>query len=175
MPLTADEIKTGINYGIKYNDMPITVTSANSSELLYRLYTEGKIENILSFFMPKKWEEESGHDIKYLAIFRNIHDFAVKNALLFTDIDKAGGCDMVINNKGIQRRIYFYSEKSGTGKIKILKGAPTFLAFITSEERLSFTDRLYNTYGREEEMLRNAIESSELILVDTENLRPLLY
>ena len=175
MPLTADEIKTGINYGIKYNDMPITVTSANSSELLYRLYTEGKIENILSFFMPKKWEEESGHDIKYLAIFRNIHDFAVKNALLFTDIDKAGDCDMVINNKGIQRRIYFYSEKSGTGKIKILKGAPTFLVFITSEERLSFTDRLYNTYGREAEKLRNAIESSELILVDTENLRPLLY
>ena len=175
MPLTADEVKTGINYGIKYNDMPITVTSANSSELLYKLYTEGKIENILSYFMPKKWEEESGHDIKYLAIFRNIHDFAVKNALLFTDIDKAGDCDMLINNKGIQRRVYFYSEKSGTRKIKILKSAPAFLVFITSEERLSFIDRLYNTYGKEAERLRNAIESSELILVDTENLKPLLY
>ncbi len=175
MPLTADEVKAGINYGIKYDNMPITVTSANASELLYKLSTQGKVENILSYFMPKRWNDESGHDITYLVIFRKIHDFALKNAMLFTDIDKAGDCDMLLTNKGLQKRIYFYSEHTGTKKIKTIAGQATFLVFLTSEEKAQFSDKLYNTYGKEAERIRTAIESSSLVLIDTENLRQLTY
>ena len=175
MPLSADEVKAGINYGIKYDNMPITVTSANASELLYRLSTQGKVENILSYFMPKRWNDESGHDIKYLVIFRRIHDFAVKNAMIFTNVDKAGDCDMLVTNRGMQKRIYFYSETTGTRKIKTTAGQATFLVFLTSEEKAQFSDKIYNTYSREAERIRTAIESSSLVLIDTENLRQLTY
>lgn len=175
MPLTAEEMKLGISSNIRYNNMPIMITMENAAEILYKLANSGQVEVIPPYFMPKKWIEEAHHDMEYLVIFRKLRDFAVKNAILFTDLDSGGSADMIMTNRGTQIYIYIYSKASGIRNIKLGINSVTFVVFLDAESRAQFTDRLYTTYGEEAEKLRMGIANTSIIPIDTEKLDQLLY
>ncbi|HUB92763.1 MAG TPA: hypothetical protein VL945_02280 [Candidatus Saccharimonadales bacterium] len=175
MPLTAEEIKSGVSSNIRYNNMPIMITMENSTEILYRLADSDQVEIIQPYFMPKKWVEESHHDMEYLVIFRKLRDFAVKNAILFTDLDMASDADMIMTNRGAQSYLYIYSSRSGARELKVAPGAKVFLIFLDVETKAQFLDNLSNTYSDEAKRLRMAIAASTVVLIDGENLEQLLY
>ncbi len=175
MPLTAEEIKMGISSNIRYKNMPIMITTANASEILYSLAEADKVEAAPPYFMPKKWESESHHNIEYLVMFRRLRDFAVKNAMLFTELDEGAAADMITTFKGKQSHLYLYSKLSGIRDFTIVPGSRTFMVFSDSETRAQFLDRLYVTYGAQAEKLRICISGASITLIDTENLEQLLY
>jgi|GEM_PF-1258280 hypothetical protein len=175
MPLTAEEVKSGISSNIRYNNMPIMITMGNSTEILYKMANRGEVEIISPYFMPSKWKEASHHDIEYLVIFRKLRDFAVKNAILFTDLDSGEAADMVMTNRGVQSHLYIYSKTSGIKDVKVSPGVRTFIVFLDAESRAQFIDKLSDTNGVEAEKLRIGISTATITLIDTENLGQLLY
>ncbi len=175
MPLTAEEIRMGISSNIRYNNIPIMITTENATEILYKLVSEGKAETIKQYFMPKSWSEEVHHDIEYLVIFRRLRDFAVKNAILFTDLDTGGTADMVMANKGVQIRAYIHSGAPTIRPLRLGEDSKAFLVFLDRESKAQFMDSLYSAYGEEAEKLRIALADSVITAIDTESLEPLLY
>lgn len=175
MPLTVEEVKAGISSNIRYGNVPIMITLENTSEILYRLANEGKIEVVEPYFMPKRWEDASHHDIEYLVIFRKLRDFAVTNAVLFTDIYTAEEADMVITSRGMQSYLYIYSKASKIRDVKITKDGRTFIVFLDKETKQDFLEKLYSTYGEQAVLLRMGIEEGSIQLIDTNNLKPLIY
>lgn len=175
MPLTAEEIKSGISSNIRYNNMPIMITMGNSTAILYKLANRGEVDMVPPYFMPSKWKDASHHDIEYLVIFRKLRDFAVKSAILFTDLDAGGSADMIITNRGVQSYIYIHSKTSGIRDVKIVTGTRTFIVFLDAESRAQFLDKLSDSYGNAAEKLRMGIATSSITLIDAENLEQLLY
>ena len=175
MPLTPEEVKSGISTNIRVDNTPVSVTLQNINEVLSRLSSEGKLSYMEEYYMPKRWESVSKHDTEYLTIFRQLRDYLVKHAILFTDLDQSKDADMVLTSKGKQVPVFIFSRGSGVRKIKISEQRKAFVVFINSEARYQFSDRLYGTYGKTSETLRLAIESGSITLIDTSNLDALLY
>ncbi len=170
MPLSADEVKAGISGNVRYGNMPIAVTLQNTYNVLNKLSSKGFVVESEGYFAPKKWIEDSKHDIEYLAVFRMLRDYCVSNAMLFTDIDAYENVDMIVTNKGVQNYIYIYSRLSGNQKlsdIPLSKAYRTFIVFINEVEKLDFIGRLNISYGEESEILRLSIESLDVRLIDT--------
>ncbi len=173
MPLTAEEVKSGISGNVRYGNMPIAVTLQNTYTVLNRMMRKGLVVEAADYYAPKGWEEASKHDIEYLVIFRKLRDYSVANAMLFTDIDAYDNVDMMITNKGVQNYVYIYSRLSENQKlsnIPLSKKHKTFIVFLTDEDRLAFIDRLNISYGEESEILRMSIESLDVRLIDTSDL-----
>ena len=173
MPLTAEEVKSGISGNVRYGNMPIAVTLQNTYTVLNRMMRKGLVVEAADYYAPKSWEAASKHDIEYLVIFRKLRDYSVANAMLFTDIDAYDNVDMMITNKGVQNYIYIYSRLSENPKlsnIPLSKNHKTFIIFLTDEDRLAFIDRLNISYGEESEILRMSIESLDIRLIDTNDL-----
>ncbi len=175
MPLTVEEVKAGVSYDIRYRNIPVMITMENAAEILYTLSSQGKIETIEPYFMPKGWVEKAKHDIEYLVVFRKLRDFAIKNAILFTDLYTAESADMVMTSKGVQNTVYIYSRASGMRDIRFGNRARAFIVFLNSQTTADFMEKLYSLYGTEAEELRTAIAIGSVTLIDTENLEPLLY
>ncbi len=176
MPLTAEEIKSGISANVRYGNMPIAVTLQNTYNVLNKMSRKGLIVEAADYFAPKSWEDASKHDIEYLVIFRKLRDYSVANAMLFTDVDAYDNMDMIITNKGVQNYVYIYSKLSENLKlsgIPLSKNHRTFIVFLTDEDRLSFIDRLNTSYGEASEILRLSIESLDVRLIDTGDLNEL--
>ncbi len=174
MPLTSEEVKAGIGTNIRYKNVPIMITIENTDEILYGLANSGKVEIMPPYAMPKAWEAESRHSMEYLVVFRRLRDFAVKNAMLFTELDTAEKGDMIVTNRGKQSRIYIYSRSEGMKAIE-LDGTKTFVVFSSELEKAAFLDKLYITYGAGAERLKIALESNAFSLIDADNLEQLLY
>ena len=173
MPLTAEEVKSGISGNVRYGNMPIAVTLQNTYTVLNRMMRKGLVVEAADYYAPKSWEAASKHDIEYLVIFRKLRDYSVANAMLFTDIDAYDNVDMMITNKGVQNYVYIYSRLSENPKlsnIPLSKNHKTFIVFLTDEDRLAFIDRLDISYGEESEILRMSIESLDIRLIDTNDL-----
>ena len=173
MPLTAEEVKSGISGNVRYGNMPIAVTLQNTYTVLSRMMRKGLVVEAADYYAPKSWEETSKHDIEYLVIFRKLRDYSVANAMLFTDLDAYDNVDMMITNKGVQNYVYIYSRLSENQKlsnIPLSKNYKTFIVFLTDEDRLAFIDRLNISYGEESEILRMSIESLDIRLIDTGDL-----
>ena len=176
MPLTAEEVKSGISGNVRYGNMPIAVTLQNTYTVLNRMMRKGLVVEASDYYAPKSWEEVSKHDIEYLVIFRKLRDYSVANAMLFTDLDAYDNVDMMITNKGMQNYVYIYSKLSENQKLRnipLSKNHKTFIVFLTDEDRLAFIDRLNISYGEESEILRMSIESLDIRLIDTEDLTQL--
>ena len=173
MPLTAEEVKSGISGNVRYGNMPIAVTLQNTYTVLNRMMRKGLVVEAADYYAPKSWEAASKHDIECLVICRKLRDYSVANAMLFTDIDAYDNVDMMITNKGVQNYIYIYSRLSENPKlsnIPLSKNHKTFIIFLTDEDRLAFIDRLNISYGEESEILRMSIESLDIRLIDTNDL-----
>lgn len=176
MPLTAEEVKSGISGNVRYGNMPIAVTLQNTYAVLNKMSRNGLIVEAADYYAPKSWQEASKHDIEYLVIFRKLRDYSVSNAMLFTDIDAYDNVDMMVTNKGVQNYIYIYSKLSENQKltnIPLGKSHRTFIVFLNEEDRLAFMDRLNISYGEASEILRMSIDALDIRLIDTDDLAQL--
>lgn len=170
MPLSSNEIGSGISNNLRYENMPISITFQNLTEILYKLSVSKELDALEDYFMPKRWAALSGHDIEYLVIFRKLRDYLVANSVLFTDLDASESADMTITKGGRPSYIYIYSSIGGMRNIKIDDKSKSYIAFLNDETVSTFTDRLYSSYGAESEALKVAISSSAVQLINIDDL-----
>jgi hypothetical protein len=176
MPLTTEEIKNGIRENVQYNGTPVSTTLQNTSYVLNKLASDGDL--IMSpdgYYAPAKWIAESKHGIVYLSIFRKLRDYMIEKAVLFTDLDKSDVADMVISRGGIKAHVIIYSEKAGSKEIKVTPSIKTFVVFSNEEARRAFIDKLYLSYGDDAERLRMSISFGIVNLIDTDNMKSLVF
>jgi hypothetical protein len=174
MPLTPEEIKNEIASNIRYNNMPVSTTLQNVISVLTKLVNSGDLVNINNYYIPKKWLDESGYSIEYLATFRRLRDYCVTKGFLFTDLGASPDADMTISKSGREAHIFIYSESGKRSKIKIGDEAKKFLVFFDEERRLKFIESLYISFGEESEALKVAIANELIRLIDTDHLDQLI-
>ncbi len=175
MPLSIEEVKSGIDSNIRYNGMPIAVTVQNANLIMSNLIAQGEVEMAGGYYAPKKFIESSKHDIEYLAVFRKLRDYCISHAILFTEMDSSDIADAVISKSGVQAHVIIYSSISGMRSIRLVNGIKTFIVFIDEETKQSFLEKLYSSYGEEAEMLKIGISYSYIKLVSTNALDQLLF
>ncbi len=168
MPLTPEEIKLSISSSIRENNMPISITLQNTKKILNQLNIEGKLSTTSEYYMPYEWSKSSSHDIEYLVIFRKLRDLFVSHAIPFTDLDLAPEADMVATLRDKNINLYIFSSISGVRKINI-KSNNNIIVFLDRETRLSFKDKLNNTYTKDMNDIRLVIYSNYVRLADIEN------
>ncbi len=175
MPLTPEEIKSGISTNIRSGNTPLSITLQNTNEVLYHLADAGKLVCADEYYMPAKWVDASKHDIEYLIIFRKLRDFLVEHALFFTDLDANTEADMVITTRNKQVPVFIYSSRSGVRKLPVHSGHKIFVVFLNGEAKQAFEDDVYGKAGKKTELLRMALENNAVELIDAERLDELLY
>ena len=175
MPLTVDEIKSGISENVKQNNMPIAITSRNTMAIMDKLKASGDIFEIGDYYVPRIWTEQSGHDATYLTIFRRLRDYCVSNGMPFTDLDKTDVADMIITRSGVQAYVTICSENKDFKGLKISKTYRNFLVFLSEDNRISFLEKLYNSYGKDVEIIKMSIYYEYVKLIDTDNLGALIF
>ncbi len=175
MPLTVDEIRSGISDNIKDNNMPIAITSHNTLKILNTLTVSGDVFEVDGYFVPKRWVDESGHNATYLTIFRKLRDYCIAHGILFTDLDKSEVADMVVTRSGIQAYIEIYSGKESLRALKMSRTYKTFIVFLNENERIDFLERVYNSYGEKAELMKMSVYYEYAKLIDTENLSALIF
>jgi hypothetical protein len=173
MPLSVDEVKTGISNNIKYGNTKISVTARNALSALNKLVSKGVVEEAGDYYALRKWIDESGHSIDYLVVYRKLRDYCVANAMLFTELDSGSDMDMIITNKSTKNYIKIYSDDMRVKDIEIKQGARVFIAFLNEEKKQLFLDKLYTSYGKSAEMLKMAISYGNIRLIDTDQLEVL--
>mgnify|MGYP001626179701 FL=1 len=174
MPLLPEEIKSGITSNIRYNNMPVSITLQNVIGLLTKLVNSGELVNIGNYYAPKKWIDESGYSVEYLATFRKLRDYCVTTGFLFTDLGASQDSDMVISKSGMEADIFIYAESGRRSKIRIGGERKTYLVFFDEERRLKFMEGLYASFGDESELLKMAITNGLIKIVDAEHLSQLV-
>ena len=170
MPLTAEEIKSGISTNIKYGNTRMTITIRNTYAILNSLVEKGSVQMVDEYYAPAKWVKESGYSMEYLVIYRKLKDYCIANAMLMTEMGASSRADVIVTNKGAQNYIKIYSSYTKIKDIEISQKIRTFLVFLDEESRLSFMDRLYKSYSNNAEILKMAINYGNVRLVDSGNL-----
>ena len=170
MPLTAEEVKAGISTNIRDNSMPVSITQQNVLAILNKLLSQGLVVQVGDYYAPKSWISNSRHDIEYLVIFRELRDYFVSHATLFTDLDQSQIADIVVTKRGVQNLIMIYSSSSGMRKISVSPASRIFIIFLNEETRIDFMNKIYASYGDEAEILKMGISYSYIKLVDVSDL-----
>ena len=170
MPLTPEEIRSGVSNFIKYGNTRISITLRNTYALLNVLVKRGLVESAGEYYAPAIWAEQSGHSIDYLVIYRRLRDYCIANAMMFTEMDTSSKADMIVTSKGTQSYIKIYSSTAKVKDIEISQKSRSYMVFLDQERRLSFLDKLYRSYGNNAEMLKLAIRYGNIRLVDTGDL-----
>lgn len=171
-PLSPEEVKSGVSNNIRYENMPIAITLQNTLALLNRMARDGLLEECNGYYAPKKWIQESGHDMEYLVIFRRLRDYCIANAILFSEIDSSTFADMVITNKGVQSYILIASGEK-IKEIEMDADSRIFIVFLNEDKKAAFVDKLHNSYGTESELLKMAIEYQTVRPIDVDGLSQL--
>jgi len=175
MPLLPEEIKSGITSNLRYNNMPISITLQNVNIILTKLVNSGDLANIKDYFAPKRWIDESGYSIEYLATFRRLRDYFVTAGISFTpDLGAAQDADIDITKNGVEAQIFIYAETGKRSKIWIGGDTKKFIVFFDEERKLKFIETLYSSFGDESEALKVAIANGLIKLIDTEHLDQLI-
>jgi len=175
MPLSLEEVKSGIDSNLRYNGMPIAVTLQNANLIMSNLIAEGEVETAGGYYAPKKFIEDSKHDIEYLAVFRKLRDYCIAHAILFTEIGSSDVADAVISKGGVQAHVIIYSSISGMRDVRLVNGIKTFIVFIDEEVEQSFMEKLFSSYGEQAELLKIGISYSYIKLINTNELDQLLF
>ena len=170
MPLTAEELKSGISNNIKYGNTRMTITLRNTYSILNYLVGEGTIKMADDYYAPSRWIKESGYSMEYLTIYRKLKDYCISNAMLMTELGASSKADVIVTNKGTQNYIKIYSSDMRVRDIEINQKTKAFLVFLDEEARLTFLDKLYRAYGKNAEIIKMAIAYGNLKLIDSYGL-----
>jgi hypothetical protein len=170
MPLTVDEVKGGISNYLKYGNTRVSITARNTYTTLNKLVAKGVLEEAGDYYAPKKWTAASNHSIEYLVIYRKLRDFCVANAMLFTELDSSSNMDMIITNKSTANYIKICTSDMHVKDMEIKQGSRIFIAFLSEEEKMSFLDKVYMSYGKDAEILKMAISYGNIKLIDTNHM-----
>ncbi len=173
MPLTAEEIKSGISTNIKYGNTRMTITIRNTYAILNSLVEKGLVQMADEYYAPTKWIKESGYSMEYLVIYRKLKDYCIANAMLMTEMGASSRADVIVTNKGAQNYVKIYSSDTKVKDIEISQKIRTFLVFLDEESRLSFMDKLYKSYSNNAEILKMSINYGNVRLVDSGDLSDL--
>ncbi len=174
MPLTADELKQGIGSNIRANGIPISITMQNAESVISSLTHGDQLVGASGYYAPKAWVEASKHSIEYLVIFRKLRDYCVSHAILFTDLDSNDTADLLITKDGKQMSVFIYSASSPMKKLTISRDSKTAIVFIDDDSRREFLSKLYDSFGKEAEVLKLGIEYNYIKLADSEHLDQLV-
>lgn len=170
MPLTPEEVRSGIGNNIRYGNARISISMRNTYSILGQLISRGLVVTAGNYYAPAKWVGDSGHDIEYLVIYRKLRDYSIANAMLMTEMDSSSRADVIITSKGTQNSVKIYSKDAKLKDIEISQRMKTFIVFIDEETRLAFMDRLYLSYGTNAEVLKMALNYGNVKLVQSDNL-----
>jgi len=174
MPLTIDEMKTGVGNNIRINNMPIAITTQNTNMIAMILLEAGQLVSAAGYYAPKTWIEASGHDIEYLTIFRRLRDYCVSHAILFTDLDGSQNSDMLMTKDTKQTSVFIYSSASKMRNMTLSKESRVAIVFLNDEIMRDFVNKLYASLGKEAEILRMGVEYNYIRLVDANHLNQLV-
>ncbi|MGI0141162.1 MAG: hypothetical protein ACREBF_00720 [Candidatus Micrarchaeales archaeon] len=175
MPLTLDEIKSGIGNNIRYNNIPVSITVQNVALIMSKLEMYGDVVSSGGYYAPKRWMNESGFDVEYLSVFRRMRDYSVGHAILFTDVGASEAADITLSKSGAQTHIVIYSSISGMRNIEVMPNFKTYVVFADEEKMLEFSEKLYKSYGNQAEMLKIGISYGYIRLVDASNLDQIVF
>ncbi len=175
MPLNSDEIKRGISDNIRINSMPISVTVQNTNVLLSELAKNGEVVMMSGYYAPASWIEASKHSVDYLIVFRKLRDYCVSHAMLFTDLDSNANADMIVTKDSKQISIFIYTKSSAMRKLTLSREAKIALVFLNDETMREFMDELYDSVGKEAEILKMGVEYSYVKLLDSDHLDQLSF
>ena len=170
MPLTAEELKSGISNNIKYGNTRMTITLRNTYSILSYLLERGTIKMADDYYAPSRWIKESGYSMEYLTIYRKLKDYCISNAMLMTELGASSKADVIVTSKGTQNYIKIYSSDMKVRDIEINQKTKAFLVFLDEEARLTFLDKLYRAYGKNAEIIKMAIAYGNLKLIDSYDL-----
>ncbi len=170
MPLTAEELKSGISNNIKYGNTRMTITLRNTYSILNYLVEKDIVKMADDYYAPTKWIKESGYSMEYLTIYRKLKDYCISNAMLMTELGASSRTDVIVTNKGTQNYVKIYSSDMKVRDIEINQKTKAFLVFLDEEARLTFLDKLYRAYGKNAEIIKMAIAYGNLKLIDSYNL-----
>lgn len=150
MPLKLKEIKNGFRK-ITYMGRPVIIGDYNLSVILEKLKNDGEVKNHLDLYVLTKWEEESGHDYKYLAMFRKVRDKFLNLAIPFSNINERKDCDIYVKSYrgefkfvlGEGNNLYERIYRSLGSKEKVI------LVFKDEEDKMKFNENITMMGGGE--------------------------
>ncbi|MEM4389998.1 MAG: hypothetical protein QXG98_05040 [Candidatus Micrarchaeia archaeon] len=143
MPLEPRELKNGFRK-VVYKGRGILIGDYNLEKLLEKLEAKGLVERALGLWGLKRWVEESGKSMRYLAIFRKLRTIFVNNAVKFTDFGERRDCDTVIN---IPETVFVHIYDGDAMLPRVLASAQkglSVLVFADNSEREAFKQKLYS-------------------------------
>ena len=150
MPLKLKEIKSGFRK-ITYLGRPVIIGDYNLSIILEKLKANGEIKSYLDLYVLSSWEKESGHDYRYLALFRKVRDRFLNLAIPFTNINEREDCDIFVKSYrgefkfvlGDGNELYERINRSLGSKEKVI------LVFKDEEDKMKFSENVTMMGGGE--------------------------
>ncbi len=165
MPLKLKEIKTGFRK-ITYLGRPVIIGDYNLSIILEKLKISGEVKSYLDLYVLNSWEKESGHDYRYLALFRKVRDRFLNLAIPFTNINERDDCDIFVKSYrgefkfvlGDGNELYERINRSLGSKEKVI------LVFKDEEDKMKFSENVTMMGGGEG--IKISIINGKLIMIN---------
>ncbi len=166
-PLTTDEIRRGFRM-MTYNGSPIYASDFNVQYILEKLKQKGIVVGYGDYYGLKRWEKDSGFDIKQLALYRRIRDICVERAIPFTKLQRRKGYHVKLKVGWTEFYVFIYDPKE---REFILKNAPSFIdkgvvviLFSSNEEKRKFYMSLNTGDPRAQRLRFYAVTNNVLLL-----------
>ena len=150
MPLKMKEIKNGFRK-ITYMGRPVIIGDYNLSIILEKLKINGEINNYLDLYILTKWEKESKHDYKYLAMFRKVRDKFLNLAIPFSNINEREDCDIYVKSYRGEFKFVLGDGNDLYGRINRSLGSKekVILVFKDEEDKMKFSENITMMGGGE--------------------------
>jgi len=174
MPLTIGEIKNGVSQYIRYNNMPVSITSQNAQQILSQLINSGDVVSSHGYYAPASWVSLSKQNIEYLTVFRMLRDYCVSHAMLFTELNMEPDVDTIVTKAGRQAKVIIYAGGK-MRRFEVDANTKTFILFIDDESKAEFENKLYRACTKEAEILKLSIDYGYVKLVSAENFDQFMF
>ncbi|MCL4383134.1 MAG: hypothetical protein M1168_01165 [Candidatus Marsarchaeota archaeon] len=169
MPLSKDEIKTGVFNNIRFNGMPVTITYDNLEKLLIMLSHNNILTDIDNLYLPNSWIDQVQHDAEYLATFKKLRLYFVSHTFMFTDLDLSNSGDITATFHDQKINIIIYSKSTKFKNIPIYENSKTYLAFLNNDKLEEFKLKLYNSNLDEARELELYISLNKILLINADS------
>jgi len=166
MPLTAQEVKRGMQKRVTFKGKPILISDYNLEKLLNQLVDSGDLSRSFGLYGLKGWEKLAGKDARYLAVFRALRNFFINSAMLFTDVGQRQDCDILVNHRGENLFIHIYTGDDTVKRALVMahKGK-NFIVFASLDELKEFSSRLAPSATRLAVALKMEMDSRQVTLI----------